>query len=217
MIPMTSRPSSVRFLLQSSMLIRKAKYREESGWLPLHENAEVWATAPSGSDYPPLLAGSVAESAAHMLYYYFEGRNVPTDDRETQERELQPYRERVLDAWRQGRNMRSIRLLAVLADELLSNVSYYLPGADSGLNLQHARGAAQYLGIEDDWPGLLPARLPTHPRYSPYASNPNFAANCFSAAAGVQHGGVWGWLCPGKPARSPVRRDVPALIGAERG
>ncbi len=147
--------------------------------MPLHENAEVWATAPSGSDYPPLLAGSVAESAAHMLYYYFEGRNVPTDDRETQERELQPYRERVLDAWRQGRNMRSIRLLAVLADELLSNVSYYLPGVDSGLNLQHARGAAQYLGIEDDWPGLLPARLPTHPRYSPYASNPNFAANSF--------------------------------------
>lgn len=146
------------------MLVEKVKRREQDGWLPIHEKAEMWATAPSGSNYPPVLHKPVCVAAATMLYVYFENR-IPGDDGDTWLRNLGPNKERVKAEWQRGRNMRSIRLLAILSDEVFFNMPYYLPSVDLDTRIQYARSAAYQLGIENDWPELnLAQQRPHSPR-----------------------------------------------------
>jgi hypothetical protein len=133
-------------------LAERAKVLEQQGKVPYQEGVPVWAKSPPGSKYPPL-SRTVGWMAAFALYDYFVGRYYDDDyDRVAQEQ--QPYDALVIAAWQQGRNMKSIRLLAILAEEAFDSMAFYRNDVAPNLRTDYFRRAAKYLGIESDWPEL---------------------------------------------------------------
>ena len=170
-----------------AMLVEKVKDLEQSSWLPIGDGtARVVATAPSGSNYPPNLYSTVLLTATEMLYRYFEDRHPPSysNDSDVYFQTMNPYRELVKAAWQEGRNMRSIRLLAILDMELVFNMPYYLPQVAESDQFQYARSAAYQLGTVNGGPELRPAQPLTQRRRVPtgFDADPIFAAKI----AGIQ-------------------------------
>jgi hypothetical protein len=164
-----------------AMLVEKVKDLEECNWLPIGDGtAQVVATAPSGSSYPPNLYSTVLLTATEMLYRYFKDRHPPSlrSDPDVYFQTMNPYRELVKASWQEGRNMRSTRLLAILDFELEFSMPYYLPQVAERDQFQYARSAAYQLGTVNDWPELRPPQPITQRRRAPTGLNadPNFAA-----------------------------------------
>jgi len=195
-------------------LAEKVMKRVESGQVSSYDWAPVFAASPPGSKGPPLRA-HMARGATFVLYDYFSWDGSPTGVAE-----YQPYMDRVTRAWQQGRNVKSICFLATLSDEWVANMRFYWADNDAGVNFYRYLRAAQHLGIEDDWPELLPARFgpdrfpptepETQPEYSPsnqrhYASAPNFA----NAIAQQQRANLWTIANPGGVAGQFVHRINP--------
>jgi hypothetical protein len=182
-------------------LAEKVKDREERGLLPITMvdiQALILYGFKSGQKPPPpaefkdaVYSRDVGFNASCVLYDYFDGRPADSDDDENYRRNLRLYIDRVVAAHQEQRNKQSIRLLGILYDEWIYNMRFYWSWeSDDDFRVQFYRylRAAQYLGIEDDWPELLPARPEMRPQepepqpqYSPskqqpYASDPNFAA-----------------------------------------
>lgn len=153
-----------------AMLVDKVTAREKQGWLPINEKGSPqFAPSPPGSNYPPL-RGEVATGAAIVLYEYFDGRWAYGDP-EGKKRVLQPFEAQVIAAWKAGRNMRSSRLLAILADEWIHNMNHYWADLDSTIRCEYALMAAERLGIENDWPHLIP-----QPEYAGIETGPNMSS-----------------------------------------
>jgi hypothetical protein len=138
-------------------LAEKVKKQEERGYLPYVELGPELAPSPPESNYPPLTLG-VGSAAAFMLYDYFDNRQ--PEDQDDFDRKIQPYIDRVTAAWEQGRNMLSIRLLGTLQWEFYNNMQFYWSDDGPEVNKRRYIRAAHLLGIEDDWPELLPSAWP---------------------------------------------------------
>jgi hypothetical protein len=158
-------------------LAEKVRNRVEHRMVPSIDFYPVWATAPTGSKGPTYLRSLIALGAKHVLFEYFDG--TIASDADEFSRLGRPYLDRVIDAWQHDQKKISILHMGTLSEEYLENLMFYWSDDDATDNLFRFLRAAQHLGIENDWPELLPARpemqpqKPKPPRILPKSSPSN--------------------------------------------